>query len=182
MGMPLASDDLWTVAQVQALPDDGNKYELVWGELLVSPTPRLFHQRVVRRLRRQLEQYCEAHKVGDAWDLPGEISWSEDTLVQPDLFVISPEDAVARDWSEVKHLRLVAEVLSPRTAKHDRFQKRRLYQSQGIPAIWIIDADKRFVEVWTPDAAFPTRETERVSWHPDGATAPLVIDLRELFA
>ncbi len=181
MGMPLASDDLWTVERVQALPADGNKYELVWGELLVSPSPRLLHQRVVDRLDHLLDTYCRAHQLGEVFDVAADISWSADTLVQPDVFVISKRDAGAREWSDVKHLDLVAEVLSPRTAKHDRFQKRKLYQSQGVGTIWLVDAERRFVEVWTPDAIFPTRETERVHWHPEGASAPLVIELAELF-
>ena len=182
MGMPLASDDLWTVERVQALPADGNRYELVWGELLVSPAPRKGHQDVVRRLDRLLVEYCGAHQLGDVYDLAADISWSDDTLVQPDVFVISKRYAEAKEWSEVKHLDLVVEVLSPSTAKHDRFQKRKLYQSQGVGTIWLVDADKRFVEVWTPEATFPTRETEQVTWHPEGAIGPLVIELAALFA
>ena len=100
MGMPLASDDLWTVERVQALPEDGNKYELVWGELLVSPSPRLLHQRVVDRLDHLLDTYCRAHQLGEVFDVAADISWSADTLVQPDVFVISKRDAGAREWSD----------------------------------------------------------------------------------
>ena len=55
----------------------------------------------------------------------------------------------------------MVEVLSPRTAKQDRFQKRKLYQRQGVGTLWLVDVDQRQVEVWTPDATFPTVESER---------------------
>jgi len=180
--MPLASDELWTAEMVRAMPEDGNRYELVWGELLVSPSPRRAHQRVVFRLARLIAAYCEEHQLGETLPSPADISWSDDTLVQPDIFVIAREEAGGDDWRTVKTLRLVVEVLSPSTAKHDRFQKRKLYQSQGVGTIWLVDADKGFVEVWTPDATFPTRENERVTWHPADATTPLVIDVAALFA
>jgi Uma2 family endonuclease len=73
------------------------------------------------------------------------------------------------------------EVLSPSTARADRFTKRRLYQAQGVGTYWIVDADAGTVEVWTPEAAFPVGERERVTWHPTGAGEPLVIELAELF-
>jgi Uma2 family endonuclease len=179
--MPITSDDLWTVEQVQALPADGNRYELVWGELLVTPAPRLAHQRVVFRLARLIADYCDAHQLGEAFGVAADISWSADTLVQPDIFVIAREEAGARDWQSVRTLRLVVEVLSPSTARQDRFQKRRLYQARGVADIWLVDIDQRFVEAWTPESLFPVRHPERVTWHPTGAPEPLVVDLGALF-
>ena len=182
MGMPHATDEVWTLEQVQALPSDGNRYELVWGELLVSPSPRALHQLVLERVFELVTGYCRRERCGKAWFAPADISWGSDTLVQPDLFVVPLDEAATLDWKRMRTLTLVAEVLSPKTEKHDRFQKRRLYQSQGVGVVWLIDADKRFVEVWNPDTTFPTRETECVTWHPEGAAVPLVIELSELFA
>jgi len=118
---------------------------------------------------------------GHAFSSPADISWGSDTLVQPDVFVVTPEQAAAPDWSSVKDLRLVAEVLSPRTARRDRFQKRRLYQAQGVATLWLVDPRRKVVEVWTPASAFPTVETERVIWHPAGTSEPLVIQIAEFF-
>lgn len=182
MGMPIASDELWTFDRVQALPADGNKYELVWGELLVTPAPRLAHQRVVARLTHWITDYCQTNDLGEAFGVAGDISWGPDTLVQPDVFVVAKQEAGAAEWQHVQTLELVAEVLSPSTAKHDRFQKRKLYQSRGVPLIWLIDIENRFVEVWTPDSTFPTRHTDRVTWDPAGAAAPFTVELGELFA
>lgn len=179
--MPIATDDLWTFERVQALPADGNKYELVWGELLVSPAPRLSHQRVVSRLTYWITKYCETHDLGEAFGVAADISWGPDTLVQPDVFVIAKEESGGDEWRTVQTLQLVVEVLSPSTAKQDRFQKRKLYQSRGVDCIWLVDIENRFVEEWTPDAIFPTRQTERVTWHPADAAEAFTVELVELF-
>lgn len=181
MAMVLAPE-YFTAEMARALPDDGNRYEVVWGELLVSPSPRQEHQRLVLRLARLLADHCERFALGETMIAPADISWGEDTLVQPDVFVIAPAESGREDWRAVRTLRLVAEVLSPGTARHDRFQKRRLYQSRGVGTLWLVDAQRRTVEVWTPDSAFPSVETERVLWHPADAATPLVVELARLFA
>ncbi len=174
-------DAFWTRDMVLALPEDGNRYETVWGELLVTPSPRLRHQVVVKRLLVALELYLRRHPVGEVLASPADISWGPDILVQPDLFVIAKEQAGARDWSEITRLDLVVEVLSPSSARADRFTKRRLYQAQGVGTYWVVDAEVGTVEVWTPEAAFPVVERERITWHPPGAGEPLVIELARLF-
>lgn len=179
--MPFAPT-YWTADMVRDLPDDGNKYELVWGQLLVTPSPRMQHQRILARIYDAVKPYCTRHALGEVLWSPADISWTEDTLVQPDLFVISPEEMGAREWADVRALRLVVEVLSHSTEEHDRFQKRRLYQSQGVSAVWLIDGLRRRVESWTPRDEFPVLETTRLTWHPSGAPEPLVIELASLFA
>jgi Uma2 family endonuclease len=180
MGMPAASP-YYSRDRVLALPDDGNRYETVWGELLVTPSPRLRHQRILERLAELVGPWARRQGVGELLRAPADISWGPDILVQPDLFVVAAEQAGARDWSEVTRLVLVVEVLSPSTARADRFAKRRLYQAQGVASYWIVDPDAAAVEVWTPDAVFPVVERERVAWYPDPAADSLVIELAELF-
>ncbi len=180
--MPLSSR-AWTADAVRALPDDGQRYELVHGELLVTPAPRALHQLIVFRLGEALSVACGPSSEYVTFAGPADISWDSDSLVQPDLFVVPRVEAATLDWARMRTLVLVAEVLSPSTARHDREQKRRLYQEQGVGAIWLVDADRRQVEVWTPQARFPTVETERLAWRPDAAAGPLVtIALSELFA
>lgn len=181
MVMPLASP-AWTADAVRALPDDGNRYELVHGELLVTPAPRALHQLIVERLHVRLSDACRESRSFKVWMSPADISWSADTLVQPDVFVVPRVEAATLDWTRMRTLVLVAEVLSPSTARQDREQKRRLYQERGVGTIWMIDADRRVVEVWTPEARFASLETARVVWHPAGAQGPRTIDLAELFA
>ena len=85
------------------------------------------------------------------------------------------------DWTSIRSLLLIAEVLSPSTARQDRFAKRRRYQEAGVPMYWIVDPDRQQVEVWTPTDHAPRIERERLVWHPTGAAAPLSLTLPELF-
>jgi Uma2 family endonuclease len=179
--MGLVAPTYHTAEMVRALPDDGNRYEVVHGELLVTPAPRAWHQEVVARLSGTLRQYLRAQPIGHALMSPADISWSDDTLVQPDLFVVDLPEARTLDWAQMRTLLLAVEVLSPSTARADRFTKRRVYQQQGIPAYWLVDPDARLVEVWAPDASFPTVERERIAWRPAGAEHALVVELGELF-
>ncbi len=166
---------------VRALPDDGNRYEVVRGELLVTPAPRPWHEVVAGRLFEAVQAYLREEPVGYAFGSRSDISWGSDTLVQPDLFVVPLEQARTLDWSRMTTLLLVAEVLSPSSARADRFTKRLEYQRQGVPLYWIVDPDERQVEVWTPGDSFPAFERGRVLWHPAGARRPFALDLDRLF-
>jgi len=182
MSMPAAPDRCFTRDEVLALPDDGTRHELVYGELLVSPAPTRAHQRIAGRLFIALHAYVEREALGEAFFSPADLSWGRsDVLVQPDLFVASDEPGRADDWAALRHFSLVVEVLSPSTARYDRFTKRRLYQEMRVPLYWVVDLEHRRVERWTIDATVPTFEYERLTWHPTGARAPLEIELERLF-
>ena len=178
MGMPVGH--YYTVADLHAMPDDGKKYELVHGELLVSPSPRMLHQQLVTRLIRVLDEYLDVYAVGKVY-AGGDVQDGDDSLVIPDLLVIDLEDARTLDWARIKTPLLVIEVLSPSHARNDRFTKRRLYQEIGVPLYWIVDAEAKVVEVWTPEALFPVTEQQELRWHPEGAAEALVIGVEELF-
>jgi Uma2 family endonuclease len=166
---------------VRALPDDGKRYELVHGELLVTPAPRAVHQAAVGALHLALSSACRRSGRYRVWLSPADISWGPDTLVQPDVFVVPAAESDTMDWTRMRTLVLVAEVLSPSTARQDRDQKRRLYQAQGVRTLWLVDPDARRVEVWTPEAHFPVVETERVTWDAGDGAEPVVISIAELF-
>ncbi len=179
--MGMAAPIYYTADQIRDLPQDGNRYEVVHGEFLVTPAPRLLHQEVVGRLLVALRLYLENERVGRALPAPADISWGPDTLVQPDVFVVPLEQARTLEWSRVEDLLLVAEVLSPSSARADRFTKRIEYQRQRIPLYWIVDADERRVEVWTPDDTAPRFERERLVWRPTGAARAFELGLQVLF-
>ncbi len=179
--MGMAAPTYYTADMVRAMPDDGNRYETVHGELLVTPSPRLWHQEIVGRLHIAVHEYLKVYSVGHVLHSPADISWGDDTLVQPDLFVADLEQVRTLDWREVKTLLLVIEVLSPSTARYDRFTKRRLYQEVDIPDYWIVDPDRRFVELWTPSKELPDAESREVTWHPESAGAAFTLNLEELF-
>jgi Uma2 family endonuclease len=177
----MAAPIYYTADMVRAMPDDGNRYEVVYGELLVTPAPRLWHQVLVKRLGVALENYLRRHPVGELLTAPADISWGSDVLVQPDVFVADPNEARALTWSGIRTLLLVAEVLSPSTTKGDRFLKRLRYREAGVPLYWIVDGDDRSIEVWTPTDEFPAFERERLVWHPVGAQESFTLTLEELF-
>jgi len=179
--MGMAAPTYFTAAMVRALPDDGQRYEVVHGELLVTPSPRLWHQEIVARLAFAIRTYLTREPVGHALASPADISFAPDTLVQPDVFVVPLDQARTLKWTEIRRLLLVVEVLSPSSARADRFTKRRWYQEAGVPLYWLVDADAQAVEVWTPEARFPTIERERLSWKPEGAKQSLAVELAELF-
>ncbi len=183
MGMPAHDAAYYTVDEVLAFPDDGQKYELAYGKLLVSPSPRFRHQDVVMRLGDPLANYCQRSGCGRVFNVAADLTWGrQDVLTQPDVFVIGPEDGAVREWSDVRRVALIAEVLSPSTRSHDRFDKRRVYQDRAVDLYWIIDPVAKCAEVWTPEAQFPAMEYDTLTWAPPGVTEPFTIDLRELLA
>jgi Uma2 family endonuclease len=172
----------WTVADVLALPEDGHRYEVVDGELLVSPAPSLPHQEAVAELQQRLRPYVDAHRLGRVYASPADIEFDERTLVQPDLFVAPLIDGRRpRSWAEIRTLLLAIEVLSPSTARADRHLKRRRYQRHGVAEYWIVDLDARLVERWRPDDERPELLAERLSWQPSTAAPPLELDLDAFF-
>ena len=179
--MGMAAPTYWTADMVRQLPDDGNRYEVVNGELLVTPAPRLDHQLVVSRLLLALGNYLAHEPVGIVLTSPADISWGRDVLVQPDVFVVPREEATHGDWARLRTLLLVIEVLSPSTARADRFTKRHRYQEAGVPLYWIVDGAEQRVEVWTPESDLPAMETEQLAWRPAGAGQPFTLALAEVF-
>lgn len=181
MGMPATG--FWTRDAVLALPEDGNRYELVDGELLVSPSPRGVHQAGVAELFRLVDPYVRAHRMGRVCFSPADLDFRSGQLLQPDLFVgarVGSRDPV--DWTDYGIPLLVVEVLSPSTEHHDRVTKRRHYQRAGVPVYWIVDLDVRKVEVWRPGDRTSATASRVLSWQPDMRLAPLMIDLPQYFS
>jgi len=180
MGMPDTARR-YTVDEVLAFPSDGNRYELAHGELLVTPAPRLEHQRIVSRLLAALLPYLAKHPgIAEAFTAPADISWARDVLVQPDVFVV-PAAETAGGWQGVRTLLLAVEVLSPGTARSDRVVKRRLYQEFDVRTYWIVDLDARVVELWQPDDERPQVVTDVLRWRVAPEVAELAIELAGLF-
>ena len=168
MGMPIAQERRWSVEDVWALPDDGNRHETVDGELLVSPAPRAGHQVVAFGMASALREWVRARRIGVVLMAPSDVILDTYTLVQPDVFVLPP---VGRDvlWGETRAPipLLVIEVLSPGTARVDRLKKRPRFQRAGIEC-WLVDPESQLVERWLPDADRPEICVDAVRWAPAG--------------
>lgn len=184
MAMPrLLYGEPWTAEMVRTFPDDGNRYEVIDGDLVVTPAPSWAHQRMVGALHALLVAWTSVHGVGDTLLSPADIGLEPGGLVQPDLFVVPPNDdgSKPRDWRDVTRLLLAVEVLSPSTAREDRGRKRKLFDRVGVPEYWIVDSEQRVVERWRPGDDLPELCNRTLVWHPPGAVAPLVIDMPKLF-
>ncbi len=184
MGMP-AEHRRWTAAEVRELQDQSRpwpRYELVAGQLLVTPAPRGAHQRAVGLLFAALAAYVEAEGLGEAVLSPADLELEPENVTQPDVFVVPTTDLPWREWTDVKALLLVVEVLSPSTAADDRSTKRSHYQRAGVPECWIVDLDTRVVERWGPDDDRPELVRGPLTWKPERASVPLSLDLPAFFA
>ena len=177
----LTSQHLWTADDLDRLPDDdGNKYEVVAGRLLVTPAPSLAHEVVLNMLRRRIEAYVDAAGIGTTFSR-NDLKFDKQNRVDPDLSVVRVALPVGElTWRDVPHPMLVVEVLSRSTRTHDLVWKAALYAREQIPLAWIVDHRERVVHVVRPGHPV-ARQHAVLQWHPEGAPAPLSIDLAALF-
>ena len=182
MGMPDVVRR-WTREEVLALPDDGKRYELVEGELLVSPSPSWGHQIALAALFRRLDPFLIRNRLGTALLAPADLDLGRGYVVQPDLFVI-PEVNIKKvlDWPDSGIPSFIVEILSPSTGRGDRKVKRPAYQRAGVGENWIVDPDSRTVERWQPNDAHPEICLVRAVWQPKPDIEPFDLDLGEFFA
>ncbi len=152
-----------TWQDVQQLPDDGNRYEAIEGELYVTAAPTLRHQRISRHLLLALHELLGDPDRGELFYAPTGIEFpATEEGVQPDLvFVSSERRGILTDLWIRGAPDLVVEILSPTTARRDRGVKRKLYERQGVEQYWIVDPDSETVEVWT----FGQRPSEAPGFH-----------------
>ncbi len=181
MAMPTLSQNDWTVAKLHALPDDGNRYEIIDGVLYVTPSPAAPHQWVLMHLFNEIAPYARAIGITVLWS-PADIQYSERTVVQPDLFAFSnSSDTAPRTWDDVQPLLLAVEVLSPSSRRRDRGVKRALFQAQGVPEYWVLDASRRQIERWRPASTAAEVLTTSLAWQPHPTHEPLIVDLVSFF-
>jgi Uma2 family endonuclease len=178
----------WTAAEVRELTVETRhwpRYELIGGELLVTPAPSPMHQIAVLALARLLADYVEAERLGLTLMSPADLELEPDTVTQPDVFVVpsaySRDAGPFREWSQVHGLLLAVEVISPSSVHYDRFTKRAFFQRVGVPEYWVVDIDAGLVERWRPGDQEPEVLREELVWRPARSAAPMVIDLPAFF-
>ena len=172
----------YTAREVRRFPDDRLRYEVIRGELFVTPAPGWRHQQTIVELAVLLREYLERTGLGRVAVAPFEVELTDDTAVQPDLLVLLHDrDAQLTPARLHGPPSLAVEVVSYTSKRTDRLQKRRLYQDEGVPEYWVVDPELRRVELWRPGDAAPDVLTERLAWRPDPAVPALEIDLTALF-
>ncbi len=172
----------WTADDLEKLPDDGNRYEVVGGELFVTPSPSFSHQGIVLELAVRLRAYVRRHGLGQAFGAPLDVRFSKRDQVEPDVLVV-PIQRITDELTVLTAPRpiLVVEVLSKSTFRRDFGPKRDLYRRSNVPEYWIVDGFEREVTVCRPGESDRTIRDSLV-WFPQGAPEPLTIPLAELFA
>ena len=186
MAMPAAEMRRWTYEEAYALidaqEDRSIRYEYADGELLVTPAPGGYHQRIILALYDLVVPYVRAHALGEVRLGPSPVALVPKTIFQPDLYVVpSVEGRRPRADVPVTSSMLIVEVVSPGSIRHDRVTKRKYYQQAGVPEYWIVDQDAQMIDRWRPTDDRPEVLEERIEWRPAGAAEPLVIELPELF-
>lgn len=132
------------------LPDDGNRYEVIDGKLFVTPAPSELHQDAVGELYLRLRAYADPLHL-HVFFAHTAVTFSARREVQSDLLVLPSRDGQrVRVFRDVRKLALAVEVLSPSTVRTDRYIKRRLFASEGVPKNWIVDTAMRLIERWRP--------------------------------
>ncbi|MDZ7288988.1 MAG: Uma2 family endonuclease [candidate division KSB1 bacterium] len=153
--MPIATVDtakrleVFTYEDYLQLPDDGKRYEIIDGELYMSPAPTLGHQRTIRRFLFVIEGFLQENPCGEVFQAPTDIILSDIDVLQPDIVFITKEkfDILTRENVQGAP-DLVIEVLSPGTEKRDRTIKLKTYSKFGVREYWMANEEQETVEVW----------------------------------
>lgn len=123
-----------------ALPDNGQRYELLDGDLKVSPSPKSLHQAVVGRLFERLARHVTERELGHVFVAPLDVLLSENDVVQPDLLYVSAANVSIIHDSNIRGAPdLVVEVLSDANPELDTRNKRQVYARCGVPFYWMVD-------------------------------------------
>ena len=138
---------LVTYDDYRNLPDDGKRYEIIEGELFMTPSPKTIHQRISHKLEYKLESYIQKHRSGEIFHAPMDVVLSMTDVVQPDILFISKERShVITENNIVEAPDWVAEITSESTKVRDQTTKKALYEKYGVKEYWIVYPDDEKVE------------------------------------
>jgi len=138
----------YTYEDLRTMPQNGNRYELIGGEVYVTPSPNTKHQRVAGNLYFEIRQFVKGRGLGEVFFAPFDVVFGDQDVVQPDLLFISRARSAIVTPSFIHGAPdLVIEVLSPTTAGYDVEIKRQLYASSGVSEIWFADPRSDSIEV-----------------------------------
>ncbi|MCG8352416.1 MAG: Uma2 family endonuclease [Chloroflexales bacterium] len=138
----------WTYADYAALPDDGQRYELIDGVLYMTPAPNTGHQGASARFVTHLMTHVEFAGLGRVFAAPADVELAPNTVVQPDIIVILNANlAIITPSRIVGPPDLLVEIASPSTAGYDRREKQDAYARAGVREYWVADPSAQTVEV-----------------------------------
>lgn len=138
---------LVTYDDYREMPDDGNQYQIIGGELYMTAAPFSRHQQTVRNIFRIIDEYTVQNDLGETYFAPFDVVFSMVDVVQPDiLFVAKERLAIISEKNIVAAPDLIVEVLSDSTKNIDRNPKKNLYATQGVKEYWIADPEAQTIE------------------------------------
>jgi Uma2 family endonuclease len=179
MAMPLTVPS-YSIEDLERFPDDGNRYELLDGVLLVTPAPLPPHQIVISRIQAELTGYIQAPGRGFVVG-PGAVEIAPKTHLEPDILVFPAGQPLHRKWSAIRSWWLAVEVFSESSVIYDRDFKRDAYLAIGVAEVWLVD--------WLEEVVYVSRRGEPVDvphrdlliWHPARMERPLRLELAGVF-
>jgi Uma2 family endonuclease len=174
---PLTIDDL------DAMPDDGNRYELLQGELVVSPAPGGIHQEILGILHVQLFNAVQSGKNGKVLLGPFDVQLSPNDVVEPDLFFFRLEQA--SQYSQRRFLgapAFVIEIVSPSSGNIDRIRKASLYVNSGVEEYWIVEPARRLILVHDQSSGESSAHVVTAGALTSRVVPTFTVDLGALFA
>jgi len=131
------------------MPDDGQRYEIYNGELVMVPAPTIKHQEISYAIVRALANFVESKEVGKILYAPVDLVFNERVVLQPDIVFIANDNL---DIITEEHIGpapdLIIEILSPSTGYYDLVEKKELYEQYGVKEYWIVDPKKERVETF----------------------------------
>jgi Uma2 family endonuclease len=147
-GPAITNIDLKTYDDLLAMPDDGNRYELIFGEIVMSPAPTTKHHYVLSELNDHFKRHVHTHRLGRVFFAPVDVRLSVHNVVEPDLFFVRRERLeVVKDNYVEGAPDLIVEVLSPSNRRQDIVRKAALYTQFGVPEYWIVDPEAETIAV-----------------------------------
>lgn len=183
MAMPVVVPR-YTLRDLESFPDDGSRYELLDGVLLVTPGPAPLHQLVAQRISTALAEYLRPADVARVF-APGTVEIEPGVHLEPDVLVV-PADALRGGlqadtrWTAIHSWWLAVEVSGKGSTPYDRDYKTPAYLALGVREVWRVDLTGRVVFVSRPDAR-EEGSTDRIVWQPPEMNAPLTLSVPALF-
>lgn len=138
----------YTYEDYLKMPDD-QRYELIEGELLMTPSPKIDHQRISRKLEFKMVKFAEENDLGEVFDAPCDVYLDEENVTQPDILFVSKAKAPIIAENNIQGAPdLIVEILSEGTAYRDAIQKKMLYARFGVKEYWIVAPKEKMIELY----------------------------------
>ena len=176
---------LLTVENYKILPETGPRYQLIEGDLYMAPAPNRYHQDISRNLEYILLDYLHEHPIGKLYHAPFDLYLDDYNVFQPDILVVlNDRRSILTDAGAEGAPDFVVEILSPKTARLDRDNKRRVYATSGVRELWIIAPETRTIEVYLlpVDPATPVAIYDADAVFESALFPGLQFDARKIFA